>query len=281
MRYGFVLPAGDARDAAELARLAEEHGWDGFFVWEPVWGVDAWVMLGAAAMTTSRIRLGTLLTPLPRRKPWDLAGQVAAVDNLSGGRVVLAVGLGALHPGWTAFERDEGRRVRAERLDEGLDVVRGLLAGQPFSYAGRHYTVEPTDFMPPPPPVQRPHPPIWVVGAWPVERSMRRAARADGWLPNYVKGPRGAYEQAQATPEAMAAGVAWIREHRQAAGLPADGFDVIAEGVTPAGDPAAARAATGPWADAGATWWIEGDWSVERARVRGYAEDRLAAGPPR
>jgi alkanesulfonate monooxygenase SsuD/methylene tetrahydromethanopterin reductase-like flavin-dependent oxidoreductase (luciferase family) len=69
MRYGFVLPWGEARDAAELAAIAEEHGWDGFFVWEPVWGVDAWVALAAAAMTTSRIRLGTLLTPLPRRKP--------------------------------------------------------------------------------------------------------------------------------------------------------------------------------------------------------------------
>jgi hypothetical protein len=110
---------------------------------------------------------------------------------------------------------------------------------------------------------------------------MRRAARADGWLPNYVKGARGAYEQAKATPEAMAAGIAWIREHRQAAGLQADGFDVISEGVTPAGDRAAARAATEPWAAAGATWWIEGDWSVEPAEVRAYAEDRLAAGPPR
>src|SRR5688572_10374787 len=103
MRYGFVLPSGDARTAAEFAELAEASGWDGFFVWEPVWGVDAWVALTAAAMRTERIRLGTLLTPLPRRRPWDLAGQVAALDNLSGGRVILSVGLGAVHDGWLAF----------------------------------------------------------------------------------------------------------------------------------------------------------------------------------
>ncbi|GAA0808382.1 LLM class flavin-dependent oxidoreductase [Spirilliplanes yamanashiensis] len=275
MKYGFVLPWGTARDAADLAAVAERHGWDGFFVWEPVWGVDAWVALGAAAMTTSRIRLGTLLTPLPRRRPWDLAGQVATVDGLSGGRVTLSVGLGALHGGWTAFERDQGRRTRAEQLDEGLDVLRGLLAGQPFTYAGTHYRVEPTDFMVPPPPVQRPHPPIWVVGAWPAPKSMRRAARADGWLPNVV--PAGT----EFTPALLAEGLAWIRALRQAEGLPLDGYDVTAEGVTPAGDPDAAREKVAPWAAAGATWWIEGDWSVARERVRGYAEERLAAGPPR
>jgi alkanesulfonate monooxygenase SsuD/methylene tetrahydromethanopterin reductase-like flavin-dependent oxidoreductase (luciferase family) len=160
-------------------------------------------------------------------------------------------------------------------------VLRGLLAGQPFAYSGRHYTVTPTEFMLPPPPVQRPHPPIWVVGAWPAEASMRRAARADGWLPNYLDGPPGAYRRAEPRPEALAAGLAWIREHRQAAGLPPDGFDVVAEGATPADDPAAARATVEPWAAAGANWWIDGDWSVAREQVRAYAEKRLMVGPPR
>jgi alkanesulfonate monooxygenase SsuD/methylene tetrahydromethanopterin reductase-like flavin-dependent oxidoreductase (luciferase family) len=129
--------------------------------------------------------------------------------------------------------------------------------------------------------VQRPHPPIWVVGAWPAEKSMRRAARADGWLPNFVTGSPGHYEHAKGTPEALAAGLAWIRERRQAASLPVDRYDAVAEGVTPGDDPAAAAAQVEPWAAAGATWWIEGDWSVERERVRAYAERRLAAGPPR
>jgi alkanesulfonate monooxygenase SsuD/methylene tetrahydromethanopterin reductase-like flavin-dependent oxidoreductase (luciferase family) len=276
MKYGFVLPWGDARTAAELAALAEAHGWDGFFVWEPVWGVDAWVALSAAAMVTSRIRLGTLLTPLPRRRPWDLAGQTAALDNLSGGRVILSVGLGAAHAGWLAFEPDPGRRTRAELLDEGLDVLTGLWAGQPFEYEGRHYQVTPSDFAPPPAPVQQPRIPIWVVGGWPAPKSMSRAARFDGWLPNVVgKGASG-----PATPEQVRAGASWIRDLRTMDGLDVDGYDVICEGTTPADDPQAAGRVVRPWREAGATWWIEADWSQPRQAVRDYAEQRLAAGPP-
>jgi alkanesulfonate monooxygenase SsuD/methylene tetrahydromethanopterin reductase-like flavin-dependent oxidoreductase (luciferase family) len=274
VRYGFVLPWGDARSVAELAAIAEQHGWDGFFVWEPVWGVDAWVALAAAAMTTSRIRLGTMLTPLPRRRPWDLAGQSAAVDNLSGGRLILSVGLGAAHAGWLAFEPDPGRKVRAELLDEGLEVLTGLWAGQPFEFDGVHYRITPSDFVPPPPPVQRPRIPIWVVGGWPARRSMARAARYDGWLPNVVgKGAAG-----PATPEHVRAGVDWIRDLRTVEGLPTQGYDVICEGTTPAGSGAEL---VRPWQEAGATWWIESDWSVSREAVRDYAEERLSAGPPR
>lgn len=274
MRYGFVLPQGDAATAADLAATAEEAGWDGFFVWEPVWGVDAWICLTAAAMRTRRIRLGTMLTPLPRRRPWDLAGQVATLDNLSGGRVVLSVGLGAVHDGWLAFEPDRGRRVRAELLDEGLAILDGLWRGQPFAYDGAHYTVRPTDFMVPPP-VQRPRVPVWVVGGWPAPRSMRRAARWDGWLPNLV-GPRAG----ALTPATLAEGVAWLRAARAARDQDMTGYDVVVEGTTAAGDPAA-RDTVARWADAGATWWIEADWSVPAADVRGYAEARLSAGPPR
>jgi alkanesulfonate monooxygenase SsuD/methylene tetrahydromethanopterin reductase-like flavin-dependent oxidoreductase (luciferase family) len=277
VKHGFVLPWGDARTAAELAALAEVHGWDGFFVWEPVWGVDAWVALAAAAMTTSRIRLGTMLTPLPRRRPWDLAGQTATLDNLSGGRVILSVGLGAAHAGWLAFEPDPGRRTRAELLDEGLDVLTGLWAGQPFEYEGQHYRVTPSDFMPPPQPVQRPRIPIWVVGGFPAARSMARAARYDGWLPNVVgKGAAG-----PATPDQIREGVRWIHDFRTMEGLPTEGYDVICEGTTPAGDPDVGAGIVAPWREAGATWWIEVDWSVAREAVRDYAEERLTAGPPR
>lgn len=277
MRYGFVLPWGDARTAAGLAATAERAGWDGFFVWEPVWGIDAWVCLAAAAMTTSRIRLGTLLTPLPRRRPWDLAGQAATLDNLSGGRVILSVGLGAAHAGWLAFEPDPGRKVRAQLLDEGLEIVTGLWAGQPYEFEGTHYRVTPSDFVPPPPPVQRPRIPIWVVGGWPVPRSMARAARFDGWLPNAVVGR----SAGPASPEQVRAGAEWIRDFRLVEGLPTDGYEVICEGTTPADDPRAGAEIVRPWRDAGATWWIEADWAVSREAVRDYAEERLAAGPPR
>ena len=136
MRFGFVVPYADAREFADLAALGEQRGWDAVFTWESVWGLHAWVTLGAAAMVTERIRLGTLLTPASRWRPWDLASAVLTVDRLSGGRAVMGVGLGALNGNWTAFEDDEGRRVRAEKLDECLAVYDGLMRGQPFTYNG-------------------------------------------------------------------------------------------------------------------------------------------------
>jgi alkanesulfonate monooxygenase SsuD/methylene tetrahydromethanopterin reductase-like flavin-dependent oxidoreductase (luciferase family) len=277
VRYGWVLPYGDARTAAELAVLAEQNGWDGFFVWEPVWGIDAWVALAAAAVRTERIRLGTMLTPLPRRQPWDVASQVATLDNLSGGRAILSVGLGAPDDRWWLFEEDPGRKVRAERLDEGLELMTRLWTGEPVSYQGTHYRARPARRLPPPPPVQRPRVPIWVVGAWPRPRSMRRAARWDGWLPDHL--PREG--RRELTPDVLREGVAWVREQRSAAGLSMDGYEVVAEGTT-SPDPEAAAAVVRPWADAGATWWVEADWSdMDADRVLVAARARLSAGPPR
>lgn len=131
MKFGFTLPSGDARTAAETAAIAEQAGWDGFFVWEPVWGVDAWVCLAAAAMRTERIKLGTMLTPLSRMRPWKLASETATLDNLSGGRVILSVGLGALDSGFAEFGEVTDRRTRAELLDEGLAILTGLWQASP------------------------------------------------------------------------------------------------------------------------------------------------------
>jgi alkanesulfonate monooxygenase SsuD/methylene tetrahydromethanopterin reductase-like flavin-dependent oxidoreductase (luciferase family) len=277
VRYGWVLPYGDAATAAELAGVAEEHGWDAFFVWEPVWGIDAWIALTAAAMRTERIRLGTMLTPLPRRLPWEVASQVATLDNLSGGRVVLAVGLGAMDDRWWLFEDDPGRRVRAELLDESLALITDLWSGLPVTFEGTHFHARPADRLVPPPPVQQPRVPIWVVGAWPRPRSMRRVAGLDGWLPAHI--PKEGGEQ-ELTPEVLRDGVEWLRVKRRERGLGMDGFDVVAEGTTPA-DPHAAGALVRPWADAGANWWLEADWSdMDPVRVRAAALRRLTAGPP-
>ncbi len=155
MKYGFVLPYGDARTAAEYAFQAEQAGWDGFFVWEPVWGIDAWVSLAAAAMRTTHIRLGTLLSPIARMRPWKLASETATLDNLSGGRVILSVGLGAVDTGFREFGEVTDRKQRVELMEEGLEIVCGLWAGQPFNYAGKHYTIEECNFYPPPPPVSK------------------------------------------------------------------------------------------------------------------------------
>jgi alkanesulfonate monooxygenase SsuD/methylene tetrahydromethanopterin reductase-like flavin-dependent oxidoreductase (luciferase family) len=183
MLYGFVFPFGDAPAAVEIAQEAEAAGWDGFFVWEPVWGVDPWVTLGAIAVRTERIRIGTMITPVSRRRPWKLAGETVTVDHLSNGRVILSVGLGALDTGFAEFGEEIDRKARAQLLDEGLDIITGLWSGQPFNYDGQYYTIRETTFQPAPPPVQKPRIPVWVVGAWPWPRSMQRAMRYDGILP--------------------------------------------------------------------------------------------------
>lgn len=278
IRCGVVMPFLDAAEVVDAARLAEQSGWDGVFLAEAVWGVDAWVALTAAAMRTERIRLGTMLTPLPRIKPWDLASRAATLDRLSGGRVQLAVGLGALHPGWTAFEPATTRRERALLLDEGLAVYDGLMRGQPYSFAGQRYMVSPTDFFVPDPPAQRPRVPVWVVGAHPSARSLGRAARWDGLIPSVVTqdGARGPADSAE-----LAVIVGEVRRLREQAGLPWDGYDIVTEGTTPADDAALAGAAVRDWEQAGATWWIESDWTIT-ANADGVASlhRRISAGPP-
>lgn len=262
MRFGFVIPWADAEQVGELAATAEESGWDGIFVWEPVWGADAWISLGLAAMQTGRIRLGTMLTPPSRRKPWELAGQVATVDRLSDGRVTLSVGLGAVDSGFEAFGEECDRRTRAELMDECLDIVCGLWAGQPFRYDGKHYRIAPTEFPTIGHTVQQPRVPIWCVGALGSQRSMARALRWDGLIPQVVDdgGAR------PATLEEMIAA-----RHQ----LPTDRpYDIVIEGSSTEHSPAA-------WADAGATWWIESQWdAVGQAGPALATFDRLREGPP-
>lgn len=279
MKYGFVLPYGDARTAANLAREAEEAGWDGFFVWEPVWGIDAWVCLTAAAMVTERIRLGTMLTPLSRMRPWKLASETATLDNLSNGRVILAVGLGAIDSGFAAFGEVTDRRTRAELLDEGLDILTGLWKGQPFSYNGKHYQIKETNFMPPPPPVQQPRIPIWVVGAWPSQKSMQRVVRYDGLLPHVLDQAKDSTQDAQqAVLTLLPQMKAYIEEHRMATGP----FDIVVEGVTPGDNAEEAAAIVSQWAAAGATWWLESMWNAFNEDDPATAvHQRVIQGPPR
>lgn len=275
MKYGFVLPSGDARVAADFAYEAEQAGWDGFFVPELLWGVDAWISLTAAAMRTERIRLGTDLTPVSRRRPWKLASETVTLDHLSNGRVILAVGLGALDTGFAEFGEVTDRKARAELLDEGLDIITGLWRGQPFNYAGKHYTIRETSFYPPPPPVQQPRIPIWTVGAWPRPKSMQRALRYDGLMPNVFDE---AGKLRETTADDIRAMRAFVAENRSAT----TPFDIIMEGETPGDDPERAAAIIRGWADAGVTWWIEAMWGAPRSEegLRGVRE-RLRQGPPR
>jgi hypothetical protein len=273
VNYGFILPFGDARIAADLAHDAEAAGWDGFFVWEAPWSVDAWVTLTAAAMTTGRIRLGTMLTPLSRMRPWKLASETATLDHLSGGRVILSVGLGAIDTGFAEFGEVTDLKTRAELLDEGLDILTGLWRGQPFSYEGKHYTIRECRFPhTPPPPVQQPRIPIWVVGAWPHEKSLRRVARWDGLLPDKLD-EQG--HHVSPTPDDLRAMKTIIDRHR-AQTTP---FDIVMEGQTPGDEREKAAAAIQPWMEAGATWWLESMWGTPEDKLDAV-RTRITQGPP-
>ncbi|MDD5370548.1 MAG: LLM class flavin-dependent oxidoreductase [Anaerolineaceae bacterium] len=273
MRYGLVLPSWEARPVAKLARAAENAGWDGVFLWEPVWGFDAWMLLAAAATLTERIRLGTMITPLSRMRPWKLASETLTLDHLSNGRVILSVGLGALDTGFEEFGEVTDRKARAELLDEGLEILTGLWRGKPFHFDGKHYTLRESSFPAPPPTVQQPRIPIWVVGAWPREKSIQRALRYDGLLPNQMNpgGPAGRPEV-----EDIRAMRAYVDARRSGQ----EPYDIIVEGVTP-GNPQESIAVVRPWAQAGATWWIEADWNaLNGSDPVASTRRRILQGPP-
>src|SRR5215471_163662 len=183
IRAGVVLPGGTATEQLEHAILAEQAGWDGVFVWEAGYGVDAWTLLAAMAARTSRVRLGTMLTPLPWRRPWKVASQVATLDQLSGGRAILAVGVGAIATDLPNTGEVTGIRGRAEMMDEGIDLIRTLWEGG-GDYVGKNHQFHSgrMDLTAACQPVQD-RIPVWVVGVWPVQNSMGRVLRCDGPIP--------------------------------------------------------------------------------------------------
>ena len=262
LRCGVVLPGGTASEQLELAVLADRAGWDGVFVWEAAYGVDAWSLLAAMAVSTSRVKLGTMLTPLPWRRPWKVAGQVATVDQLSGGRAVLAIGVGAVTTDLPLTGEELDLRTRAAMMDEGIDLMRSLWAGG-LSYQGTHYSYEVSrdDLAQVGRPVQNPVP-IWVVAVWPRPKSLRRAQRCEGVIPAGAD-----------TPDAVRAMRAWLGRPDQ---------DFLAEGETSA-DAAEAAETVRPWAEAGCTWWMETRWEMPHHSPERLAEirSRIEAGPPR
>ena len=255
MKYGYVLPGGKPGENLEHAVAAETAGWDGIFLWEGVYHSDPWAQMAAIAMRTERIMLGTLLTPAPRRRPWVLGGQCVTVDQLSGGRVILSIGVGAFETVLGELPNEEhDMRVRGELLDETIDLLRAMWSGKPVEHEGKHYTVT----LPAGPKAARKRGiPIWCVGVWPHMKSMRRTLRCDGIIP-----------QAD-SPETVATIAEWLRENGKG------DIDILSAGMT---TPKNAEKKIKPWADAGATWWIEENWAAKSPAV---VRKRIDAGPPR
>jgi len=263
MRFSINIPNfgefADARTVAAVAVAAEQAGWDGLFVWDHVvhdkrqrrgqpFG-DPWMLLTAAALATSRIRLGTLVTPVARRRPEQLARQVATLDSISGGRVIFGAGLGGpLEDEFASFGETTDPVVLAERLDEGLALLNRYWSGEPVDHDGQHYLVRDVTLLPTT--VQRPRPPVWIGGFWPHRRPMRRAARWDGAVPLFATARHGRVPPVDQVRDL----IAYVHQHR-ANGQDAP-FEIVLGGASP-GNPTEARELIEPLAELGVTWWDE------------------------
>lgn len=279
MKFGLDLPNygkyGDPNLLLDLALEAEAAGWDGFFLWDhllsggrtPV--TDPWVVMSAIAVRTERIRFGPMVTPLARRRMNKLARETVALDHLSGGRLIMGVGLGHFDEKEFAAFGDAGdRRTRARVLDESLDVLASLWSGEALDYQGEFLQAKTSPFLPTP--LQRPRIPIWVAGLWPNKRPMRRAAAWDGAFPLDADGDI----TRQLSPDTIADAISFIADQRTGAGP----FDIVHAGLM-SGDPGRDREMTRAYAEAGVTWWLEHAYP---SRMSPAALRKLIrVGPPR
>lgn len=275
MQWGLYLlnlgPFADPRAVVDLARAAEDAGWDGFFLADNLRAeagvplLDSWSTLAAIAGQTQRIRLGPLVTAVPRRHLGRLAREAVTLDHLSGGRWVQGVGSGDDHwREYSTFGPVPDARQRGTMLDEGLTVLTGLWSGQAFSFEGVHYQIR--DAWMGPEPLQQPRIPIWVGGKWPHEGPFRRAARWDGVCPNAL--------DRTVTPEEYRAIGAFIHAHRTSAGP----FDIVHTQLVQDPQDRPAPSVLASYADAGVTWWLSYfDWNSSVAAARQH----IRQGPPR
>jgi alkanesulfonate monooxygenase SsuD/methylene tetrahydromethanopterin reductase-like flavin-dependent oxidoreductase (luciferase family) len=275
VRYGLSVPnVGDLDVLLELGSEAEAAGWDGFFLWDhirflrgvPVTVFDPWVALAAIAERTERIHLGPMATPVARRRPWKLARESVTLDHLSRGRLILGVGLGFPPDAeFALLGEDPDDRVRARKLDEGLEVLSALWSGEVVEHDGEHFHVHDTQFLPPP--LQRPRVPVWVAGTWPYRAPFRRAARWDGVFPQGLdEDGRMVALPAERYPELLA----FVREHRTVDAP----FEVVASGIADG-----ERRVVEPFVEVGATWWFESDEGYPGWEERML--ERIRHGPPR
>lgn len=281
MQFAINIPNfgsfGDARLLAELAHEAEDAGWDGFFVWDHIGGdpeqalpmADPWIALSAMAMVTNRIKLGPMVTPLPRRRPWKLAKECVTLDRLSQGRLILGLGIGhdSFFKEYSSYGETLDDKLHGAMLDEGLEVLVHLWSGTRVDYTGQHYQLHDALFLPTP--FQRPRIPIWIAGFWPSKKPFRRAAHWDGVCPLKQLGQL-------MPPDDIREVLTYIRQFRTSN----EPFDVLVAGNTSGSDHQKDLDIIMPYVEAGATWWQEsfaGSDTEEMEAVR----TRIQQGPPR
>ncbi len=279
VRYCLNLPIGGQaahpRTLADFAAAAEDAGWDAVFVEDYIVyqnrqdmpAYDPWVALAAMAVATSRIRLGTMVTPLARRRPWKLARETVTLDHLSDGRLTLCIGVGDPEDfTYSAFGEQTDVRVRASMVDEALEVLAGMWSGKPFSYHGTHFRVSEMTCLPRP--VQQPRIPIWIGGAYPNPGPLRRAARWDGACLYPAVQPGSATDSEEPLlPQQVTAIRRFIQAHRTRSGP----FDIVAGGPERGQNPDRTQQLIRQSAEAGATWFSEwippGDPATMRASI--------------
>lgn len=274
MNYGFVLSKGTPEETLRLAQEAENAGWDGVFTWDAIsvgpWDVfDPWVMMGAIAGVTERVKIGAMILPLSRRRPWKVVKEAVTIDHLSDGRLVLPVALGVVEDiGFAGVNTDSiDRKERAGRLDEALEILELGQTGEKFDYDGQHFQVK--DMLLVPKPVQD-RIPVWSVAGWPHPKSLQRAANWDGIIPNDMSPGKNPFDRVQ--PDVLREIVAWCHDHR----MRTTPFDVVIEGKTDGPDD---TDYIGEVAGAGATWFIESRWDDETTPES--LLERARKGPPR
>jgi hypothetical protein len=254
LKFGVALPYTNARTVAKYASLAEKAGWDGCFLGDAIWCEDPMIALAAAAAITHRIRLGTMIIPIPLRRPWKVASESVALDHLSEGRLILGLGAGAVWMGWQGFPDEvTDTRVRAEMLDESIDILTLLYQRRPFDYDGRHYHLKLTlvdEMHYPPRPVQQPRIPLWAVGIWPRQKSMQRVLKCDGIIIE-KRNAEGAGEDATPTD------ICEIKTYVDANRTLTTPFDIVAGGKTAGLSRREQQAKLLLRHEAGLTWWME------------------------
>lgn len=285
MKYGIHLPNfgsfGDVHVLMDLAKTAEASGWDGFFLWDHLLfceldknpHADPWITLAAIAVQTERIHIGAMVTPIARRRPQKLARETVTLQNLSKGRLIVGVGLGdPVEWEFKPFHEESDAKIRAKKLDEGLDILTQLWSGETVNYEGKYYQITEATFLPKPiQPI-----PIWVAGYYPHKAPMRRASRFQGMFP-------GGHVDGKLLPEHIKAIRSFIHEQ----GNETPNFDIVAGGQTKDSQDIAE---VSDYVEAGLTWWMEDlspfrlgygwedlwkEWDIAPLKAR------IEAGPPR